>query len=114
MRNGPGWTLLDDGQAIHVSINATHFYDPSEEFDIYFGPYRSTLELWFVYFEIWEAYAHRDRSESLQMLRPKRVLTMVHQISVTLELFGPNVDEHQPDASSRGRFLTPAALSGTT
>ena len=32
LRNGPGWTLLHDGQTIHVSINATHFYDPSEEF----------------------------------------------------------------------------------
>ena len=43
LRNGPGWTLLDDGQVIHVSINATHFYDPSGEFDIDFWPYRSTL-----------------------------------------------------------------------
>ena len=117
LRNGPGWTLLDDGQAIHVSINATHFYDPSGEFDIDFWPYRSTLvRLDEDRFEIWEAgqaYAHRDRSESLQMLLPKTVLTMVHQIPVTLEFFGPNVDEHQPDASpGGGQFLAPAALTG--
>ena len=72
LKNGPGWTLLDDGTPVHVALNAFSYHDPSGNFPPDFWPYRSTLvQSAGDKFELWEAselYAHKVHLDQQQLV----------------------------------------------
>ena len=122
LKNGPGWTLLEDGTPVHVALRAFTFQDPSGSFSPDFWPYRSTLvQSAGDKFELWEAselYAHKDRSEPLYLAEPKCVVTVLHQMPIELAEFGPNLDEPveaepvEQQAHEGEQELVPAPVAG--